>query len=87
LNGKVFEFRTSLELLSQPDGLGSSSRPSVAGPIPVLDGDLPAFQAASPTPSSIPYLATQPEKLGLQLIRLLAEHLSDVFAQFQKRID
>ena len=49
--------------------------------------NLPAFQAGSPTPSSIPYLTTQPGKLVLQLIRLLAEHLSDVFAQLQKRID
>src|SRR4249919_1514651 len=47
LNGKVFELRTSLELLSQPDGLRSSACPGVALLVSKFDRHLPALHRAS----------------------------------------
>src|SRR4051812_31480418 len=44
LSGEVFELGAGLQLLPKPYGLSSSSCPGVAGPVAVLDGDLPSLQ-------------------------------------------
>src|SRR5262249_15331279 len=83
LNGKVFELRTSLELLAQPTGLRASTGPGVALFVAIFHGHFFAFQGASP--ASVPDLASQPRKLALQLDCSLVENISDLVAKIQKR--
>src|SRR5262245_10635126 len=52
LNSKVFELRTGLELLSQPDGLRPSACPGVTLLVAIFDGHLFTLQ---PAPSAAPY--------------------------------
>src|SRR5262249_44801556 len=47
LNGKVFELRTSLELLSQPAGLRASACPGVTLLVAIFGGHLPTLHRAS----------------------------------------
>jgi hypothetical protein len=83
LNGKVFELRSSLELLSQPHGLRSSACPGVTRFVTIFDGYLSAFHGASSAP--LADLATQPRKLALQLNGSLVENLSDLVTQLYER--
>src|SRR5262249_31939208 len=50
VNSKVFQLCARFQLLPQPDGLCPSSCPRVARFVTVFDGDLSAFQRASPGP-------------------------------------
>src|SRR5262249_3142126 len=65
-NSKVFELCTRFQLLSQPNGLCSSSRPCVSRSISVFDRDLPAFQTASSVSPFITAIAVQSTELALQ---------------------
>jgi hypothetical protein len=79
VNSKIFQLCSGFQFLPQPDGLRPSSRPSVAQPISIFDGDLAAFERAAPTrPSSF---MTKAGKLTLQLFHFAAESGTDIVAQ------
>jgi hypothetical protein len=87
LNSEVFQFRASFQFLSQPDRLGPSACPSIAGAIPIFDGDLPPLQPASAVSLPVAEVATQPGELIVQLSCPSLENCADLLAEPQKFID
>src|SRR5262245_33884630 len=72
-HSKVFELCTRFQLLSQPNGLCSSSRPCVSRFISVFDRDLAAFQKAFVSPF-VTAIAVQSTELVFQFDRFAGEN-------------